>query len=94
MVNCFCELAQFNQTRSYYVLFGYLRSIAVQLSTLNTLKGKNKMELVVKLYSQQTLQILRLYGQLVGLVGDGELSALAYPLAEIINAYEHISESP
>ena len=39
------------------------------------------------------LQVFRLLGQVVGRGGE-ELSALTYPFAELINAYEKISESP
>jgi hypothetical protein len=91
MSNCFCELVKLNPARAYYVLFGYLRSLALQLQSLNSLKGKFKSDLTAKLYSQQTLQILKLLAQVVGRVGHEEISALAYPLAEVINSYEHIS---
>ena len=92
MSNCFCEFVKINPSRSYYVLFGYLRSLALQLGSLNSLKGKFKADLITKLYSQQTLQILKQLAQVVGRVGDEEISALVYPLAEVINSYEHISE--
>jgi hypothetical protein len=57
------------------------------------MKGRDKAELASKLYSQQMLQIFRLLVQVLGKSGE-ELSALIYPLSELINAYEHISESP
>jgi hypothetical protein len=63
------------------VLFGYIRAIAMQVQSLNSCKGKQKKELVVKLYSQQTLQALRLLVQVVGKGGEEDISALVYPLA-------------
>lgn len=68
MSNCFCEFVKINPSRSYYVLFGYLRSLALQLGSLNTLKGKLKADLITKLYSQQTLQIIKLLSQVVSRV--------------------------
>ena len=74
------------------MLFGYVRALAMQLQSLNNTKGKQKQELISKLYSQQMIQVFRLIGQLVG-AGDEELSALAYPFAELLNAYQRVSES-
>lgn len=93
MVNCFCEIVKIYPERAYYVLFGYVRTIAVQIQSLNSKKSREKIELSTKLYSQQMLQILRLLVHAVGKSGE-ELSALIYPLSELLNAYEHISESP
>jgi hypothetical protein len=70
MGNCFCELTRINPERAYYVLFGYLRSLAQQLHSLHSLKGKQKGELITKLYSQQSIQGLRLLGQAVGKGGE------------------------
>ena len=91
MSNCFCELTKISPDRAYYVLFGYVRALAVQMQALNNSKGKEKKQLVCKLYSQQMLQVLKLLAQAVG-TGE-ELSALVYPFAELINSYEKISES-
>ena len=68
------------------MMFGYIRSLAMQMQGLNTKKGKEKQEHISKLYSQQMLQIFRLLGQVIGKGGE-ELSALAYPFAELINAF-------
>lgn len=91
MANCFCELARLRPEKAYYVLFGYVRALAMQLQSLNNSKGKDKRELTAKLYSQQTLQALKLLVQIVGKGGEEELAALAFPLAELITAYERIS---
>lgn len=40
MTNCYCELSKINESRSYYVLFGYVRSIALQMANLNKSKRK------------------------------------------------------
>ncbi len=40
MINCFCEFVKLNDGRAYYVLFGYIRSIALQLDKLNKAKKK------------------------------------------------------
>ncbi len=53
----------------------------MQLQSLNNSKGKEKRELIAKLYSQQTLQALKLLVQVVGKGGEEELAALAFPLA-------------
>ena len=66
MGNCFCELAKVNTEKVYYVMFGYIRSLAMQMQGLNNKKGKEKRELISKLYSQQMLQIFRLLGQVIG----------------------------
>lgn len=42
----------------------------------------------------QILQAFRLLAQAVGKSGEEELSGLTYPFAELISAYERISESP
>ena len=70
-----------------------MRTVAVQVQSLNNMKGKQKAEIANKLYSQQMIQIFRLLVHVLGKSGE-ELSALVYPLTELINAYEHISESP
>jgi hypothetical protein len=92
MGNCFCELARINPGHTYYVLFGYIRSIAMQMQALNNAKGKQKVELISKLYSQQMLQVLRLMGRAVGQAGE-EVSALVYPLCQLLSAYESLSEA-
>lgn len=56
--------------RAYYVLFGYVRTLAVQVQSLNGMKGKQKAELATKLYSQQMIQIFRLLVQVVGKSGE------------------------
>jgi hypothetical protein len=86
MANCFTELAAIHPEKAYYVLFGYIRALAMQVQALNNSKGKEKQALTSKLYSQQTLQVLRLLAQVIGRGGE-EVSALVYPLAELINAY-------
>ena len=67
-------------------MFGYIRSLAMQMQGLNTKKGKEKRELISKLYSQQMLQVFRLFGQVVGKGGE-ELSGLVYPFVELISAF-------
>ena len=71
-------------------MFGYIRSLAMQMQGLNSKKGKEKKDLMSKLYSQQMLQVFRLLGQVIGKGGE-ELSGLAYPFAELVNSYEKIS---
>jgi hypothetical protein len=56
--------------RAYYVLFGYVRTLAVQVQSLNGMKGKQKGELATKLYSQQMIQIFRLLVQVLGKSGE------------------------
>ena len=80
-------MVKINPDTAYYVLFVYLRSLVAQVASLNQLKGKERIALTQKLYSQQTLQVIRLFGQIIGKSGQEALSALAYPLAELINAY-------
>lgn len=92
MGNCFCELARIDPERTYYVLFGYIRSIAMQMQGLNNAKGKQKVELISKLYSQQMLQVLRLLGKVMGQAGE-EVSALTYPFCQLLMAYESLSEA-
>lgn len=42
MGNCFCEVLRLNPAKAYYVLFGYIRTIAMQIQSLNNCKGKQK----------------------------------------------------
>ena len=69
MGNCFCEVIRLNPPKAYYVLFGYIRTIAMQIQSLNSCKGKEKREFTSKLYSMQILQAFRLLGQAVGKSG-------------------------
>lgn len=70
MSNCFCETVKISPERAYYVLFGYVRSLSVQVQSLNNLKGREKADHSAKLYSQQMIQILRLLVQVVGKSGE------------------------
>lgn len=83
-------MTRIDPERTYYVMFGYIRAIAMQMQALNNAKGKQKVELIGKLYSQQMLQVLRLLGKVVGQAGE-EVSALAYPLCQLLMAYESLS---
>ena len=80
MGNCFSELTRIRPAQAYYVLFGYVRALAMQIQALNSAKGKDKRALISKLYSQQMIQVFRLVGQVVA-AGDEELSALSYPFS-------------
>lgn len=70
MTNCYCELAKINESRTYYVLFGYVRSIALQMANLNKAKRKEKVELVNKLFSNQILNCFRLFTAVVSRVNS------------------------
>jgi hypothetical protein len=70
MINCFCELAKINESRTYYVLFGYIRSIALQMANLNKAKRKEKVDIINKLYSNQVLNCFRLFTALVSRVNS------------------------
>lgn len=62
------------------MLFGYVRSIALQMANLNKAKRKEKVELIGKLYSNQVLNCFRLFTAVVSRVNSEEISALVYPL--------------
>lgn len=66
MGNCFSELTRVRSSQAYYVLFGYIRTLAMQIQSLNNVKGKEKQGLIAKLYSQQVIQVYRLLGQVIG----------------------------
>lgn len=93
MINCFCELVKINESRSYYVLFGYIRSIALQMANLNKAKRKEKVDLINKLYSNQLLNCFRLFTATVSRVNSEELTSLIYPLIELTVAYEKVSQA-
>ncbi len=93
MINCFCELAKVNESRTYYVLFGYIRSIALQMANLNKTKRKLKVELINKLYSNQILNCFRLLTAVVSRVNSEEMTSLIYPLIELTVSYEKITQA-
>ena len=93
MINCFCELVKINEERTYYVIFGYVRSIALQMANLNKTKRKEKIELTNKLYSNQILNCFKLFTAVVSRVNSEELTSLIYPLIELTVAYEKISQA-
>lgn len=93
MINCFCELAKINESRTYYVLFGYIRSIALQMANLNKSKRKQKVELTNKLYSNQIINCFKLFTAVVARVNSEELTSLIYPLIQLMIAYEKVSQA-
>jgi hypothetical protein len=93
MINCFCELTKVNESRTYYVLFGYIRSIALQMANLNKTKRRQKVELINKLYSNQILNCFKLLTAVVSRVNSEEMTSLIYPLIELTVAYEKITQA-
>lgn len=93
MVNSLCEVVRINTERSYYVLFGYLRSIALELDKLHKSKRKERVDQTAKLFSNQILNCFKLFTALVSRVDSEELTALIYPLCELLAAYERVSEN-
>lgn len=87
MINSFCEIIKFNTERGYYVLFGYLRSISLELDKLNKSKRKEKSELIKKLFSNQILNCFKLFMAIVSRVDSEDLTALIYPYCEMVAAY-------
>lgn len=75
------------------MLFGYLRSIALELDKLNKSKRRERTEQASKLFSNQILNAFKLFAALVSRVDAEELTALIYPLCELMAAYERVSES-
>lgn len=43
MINSFCEIVKYNTDRAYYVLFGYLRSIALLIDKYHKSKRREKV---------------------------------------------------
>lgn len=68
MINSFCEIIRINPNRAYYVMFGYLRSIALQLDKLNKSKRKEKIDLTNKLFSNQILNCFKLFTAVISRV--------------------------
>ena len=70
-----------------------MRSIALQLDKLNKAKRKEKVDLINKLFSNQILNSIKLFTAVISRVDAEGLTALVYPLCELIVGYERISES-
>lgn len=94
MINSLCEIVKVNTERAYYVLFGYLRSISLEIDKLHKSKRKERVEQASKLFSNQILNSFKLFTALVTRVNSEELTALIYPLCELLAAYERVSENP
>lgn len=67
MINCYCEMCRTRPDIAYFVVFGYIRMMAVQIEkalkesvNLCVIQKTKKKELMKKLYSFEILNCLRL----------------------------------
>ncbi len=89
-----CELLKLNESRTYYVIFSYIRSVCLKIDQFYKSKRQEKKEVCAKLYSFQILNTIRFFVGVATKIASEELSALLYPLIELISAYFKLSESP
>lgn len=84
MINSFCELCRVCPDIAYFVAFGNLRLIIMQIDKTNKESKHKRKELIKKLYSFQILNCLKLLSSIITRVDHPSISPLIYPLVQTL----------
>lgn len=93
MVNTFCELCRIAPDIAYFVAFGNLRSILLEIDKTNKESKRKRKELIKKLYSFQILNCLKLLSSIITRVDHESISPLIYPLVQTLEVYSKLDLS-
>ena len=93
MINCFCEWSRLCPEVAYFVSFGHLRLILIQIDKVMKESKRKRKELIKKLYSFQILNCLKLLSSLITRVDHPSLSPLIYPLVQTLEVYSKLDLS-